>query len=59
MTPLAIVATVEGLAILALLWVANWLMDRLNAEWDRAEAWRLEAEAWGVRWAHRGGNHAQ
>jgi len=50
---LAILATVEALAILAL-GLAEWLHGRLDAERDRAEA-----EAWSVRWAHRGGNHAQ
>jgi hypothetical protein len=55
---LAILATVEALAILAL-GLAEWLHGRLDAERDRAEAWRAEAETWSVRWAHRGGNHAQ
>jgi len=60
MTPLAVLAIVEGLAVLALGWYATWLMDRLDAERKRAEAWRMEAEAWSVRWAHRtgGGPHA-
>lgn len=35
MSPLAIVATVEGVVILALLFVVAWYQDRLDGAWRR------------------------
>ena len=45
MTPLAVLAIVEGLAVLALGWYATWLMDRLDAERRRVELCRSAVSA--------------
>jgi hypothetical protein len=45
MTPLAVLAIVEGLALLVLGWYTVWLLDRLDAERRRVELCRSAASA--------------
>jgi hypothetical protein len=55
---LAILATVEALAILALGLAAHELMNRLEAERRRTASWREDCQTWALRWARReGGGH--